>query len=270
VAVRILVEERLETAMFAYPYRAGWVEGAAADGVTLASPVSADVARSADLALIDAVTGLGLLDTHVIVRDIAITWRTASMLTLTTHTRPDEVEAVTASVAGVSLTGRAVAVAVVTQFYGITVRDWTTEAHPVGPEHVTITEGPAALVAEENEDFYQEDLGRAWYLLADKPLVTHVCVAPRQLLVSRPADLAAAVARLQAARETGLARARELRRDLSKAHGIDRETLTETLADQTHHLDDPSIDGLIELAGRAGLSIGAAAIRRAVVGIERG
>jgi hypothetical protein len=212
-------------------------------------------AGAATLALLDSVTALSLLPARVIVRDVAVVWRAASMLTLTTHARPDEVEAATVAVPGVSPAGRALAAAVLGPFYGIAVAGWSERAHPVDATHVTISEGPAALIAEADEERYQEDLGRAWFLLTDRPFVSHVAVAARQQIASDPPAVAAAVARLLAAREAGAARGRELRRDLSKAHGIDREALTETLAAATWALDDAAADGLAELARRSGLAL---------------
>jgi predicted solute-binding protein len=248
----IALEERLETAMLAYPFRAGWVE---ADGVTLAPSLGADDAGTATLALLDSVTALSLLPAHVVVRDVAVVWRAASMLTLTTYARPDEVESATVAAPGVSPAGRALAAAVLGPFYGIAVAGWSERAQPVDATHVTVSEGPAALIAAADEELYQEDLGRAWYLLTDRPFVSHVAVAARRQIAGDPRSVAAAMERLRAARDAGAARGRELRRDLSKAHGIDRETLTETLAAATYALDDAAVDGLAELARRSGLAL---------------
>lgn len=251
--------------MYAYPVTAGWVSG---DGILLANGLRPDAARSATIALIDSVYALTMLETHVILRDAGIVWRTASMLTMTTHIRPDEVEAATIAIPGISAAGRAVATAVVTPFYGISVTSWAEDERIVDESTAVVSEDAAALIADEDEERYQEDLGRAWYLLANLPFVSHVCVAPRALLASDPAAVAAAVERLDAAKAAGQERGRELRRDLSKGQGIDRETLTETLADQAYTLDDEALDGLVELAKRAGLDTSRDRIRRAVVRIR--
>jgi len=258
----LAIDDRLTTAMYAYPFTAGWVD---TEGVTLQQGLRPDLARQATLALIDSAYGLTMLDTHVIVRDAGIVWRTASMLTMTTHARPDEVDAATIAIPGVSAAGRAVATAVIAPFYGITVSDWAEDAREVDETTAVVTEDAAALIADENEDHYQEDLGRAWFLLANLPFVSHICVAPRALLASDPAAVAAAVERLNAAKAAGQERGRELRRDLSKGLDIDRETLTETLADQAHMLDDEAIDGLVELSRRTSLGVSRNAIRSAAV-----
>lgn len=258
----IAIDDRLTTAMYAYPAAAGWVE---TDGITLARGLRPDVARQATVGLVDSVYALTMLDTHVILRDAGIVWRTASMLTLTTNARPDEIEQATIAIPGISAAGRAIATAVITPFYGITITRWDEDERAVDETTAVVSEDAAALIADENEDHYQEDLGRAWYLLANLPFVSHVGVAPRALLASDPAAVATAVERLTATRATGQERGRELRRDLSKSLTIDRETLTETLADQTYSLDDEALDGLVELARRTGLGIPRDTIRSAAV-----
>jgi predicted solute-binding protein len=258
----LAIDDRLTTAMYAYPFTAGWVN---ADGVVLERGLRPSVARQATVALIDSAYGLTMLDTHVIVRDAGIVWRTASMLTLTTHARPDEVNEATIAIPGISAAGRAVATAVIAPFYGITVSGWSEEPREVDTDTAVIAEDAAALIADENEDHFQEDLGRAWFLLANLPFVSHICVAPRGLLASDPAAVSSAVDRLNAARAAGQERGRELRRDLSKGLDIDRETLTETLADQAFSLDDEALDGLIELSRRTSLGVSRNAIRSAAV-----
>ncbi len=258
----IAIDDRLTTAMYAYPISAGWVD---TSGVTLAQGLRPDAARPATIALLDSVYALTMLDTHVILRDAGIVWRTASMLTMTTHTRPDEVEQATIAIPGISAAGRAIATAVINPFYGITITRWAEDEREVDETTAVVSEDAAALIADESEDRYQEDLGRAWFLLANLPFVSHVCVAPRAMLASNPAAIAAAVERLNAAKATGQERGRELRRDLSKGLNIDRETLTETLADQTYVLDDEALDGLVEMAKRTGLGVSRNTIRSAAV-----
>lgn len=263
----IVLENRIETAMFAYPFTAGWID---ATNVQLIERVTPEHVSGSTLALLDSVVALTMLGSHVIVRDIAVVVSRASFLTLSTHARPDEIERVNVSVAGVSPTGRAIATAVLEPFYGIAIADWSEAPATVGPEQAVIEEGPAALVPAEDEEQYQEDLGRAWFLMTDKPLPTHLCLVPRSLLARDPAAASAAVARLMQARAAGEARGRELRRDLSNAHNLDRETLVETLAEQTYTLTDDALDGLAELSRRAGLGVTKNAIRGGAVALHRG
>lgn len=248
----LAIDERLETALFSYPVRAGWVDS---DGITLVPGLQASQAKQATVALLDAIVALGMLETHAIVRDAAIACRVDSMVTLTTPARPDEVDNVTLVVTGTAPASRALAQALLQPFYGITVREWSEEPRPVGPGVAVLADGPAGLRGPTDEAHYQEDLGHAWYLLAQRPFVSHVAVVPRALLVRDPATARAAVERLLAIRAAGEERARELRRDLAKTHAIDRELLVEVLADQTYTLGDEELEGLAELARRAGLPV---------------
>jgi len=252
--------------MFAYPCAAGWVE---MSGVELVDRVAPGQVVGASLAIMDSVVALTMLATHVIVRDIAVVVSRASFLTLSSHTRPDEIERIAVSVAGVSPVGRAIATAVLEPFYGISVSEWSEQSATVSRDRAVIDEGAAALVPAEDEEQYQEDLGRAWFLMTDKPVPTHLCLAPRSLLANDPAAASAAVARLLQARATGESRGRELRRDLSNAHNLDRETLVETLAEQSYTLTDDAIDGLAELSRRTGLRVTRNAIRSAAVALHR-
>lgn len=246
----IALDDRLETVMLGYPFSAGWIDASA---VTLTPYLPPSQAMNAHLALVDSIAALTMLRSHVIVRDLAVVCRHSSMLTLVTHTRPDDVEAVTLSIPGISPAGRAVATAVLEPFYGIRVAEWSEQEFPVDAGHASLAEGRQALIAIEDEAQYQEDLGRAWFLMTDRALVTHVAVAPRGALASAPGDVSEAVGSVQESLRTATARGRELRRDLSKGLGIDRETLTDTLADQTYTLDDDAVDGLAVLAARSGL-----------------
>ncbi len=206
---------------------------------------------------------------HAVVADLAVVARRATMLTLATHTRPDDVDDVAVSLAGVSPAGRAAALATLRAFYGIGAREWSDETFAVDAAHAVVSEGPAALIPIEDDEIYQEDLGRAWFLMTDTPFVSHVCVARRSLLTRDPVAVAEAVGRLAAALAAGNERGRELRRDLSKRHGIDRDLLVEVLADQEWELTAEGIAGLALLARRAGLTSGAN-LERAVVRVGRG
>jgi predicted solute-binding protein len=253
--------------MFAYPFVAGWTD---AQGIDLVERVAPSRVEGTTLAVLDSVVALTLLQTHVIIRDIAIVVSRASFLTLETHARPDEIESATVSIGGVSPVGRAIATAILQPFYGINVTDWAEEPFAVDDAHATISEGPAALIPAEDEDHYQEDLGRAWFLMTDLPLPTHLCLAPRSLLARDPAAINAAVSRLLEARAAGESRGRELRRDLSNAHNLDRETLTETLAELAYTVTDDALNGLAELSRRSGLGISKNAIKTAAVAVRRG
>lgn len=250
-AVPILIDGRLPACWFAYPVQAGWVEDGALSVVRDLAP--ATVRDQNAVALIDSLLASRLLDSHVVVRGFAVASRRASFLTLVTHTRPDDVDNVTISTPDVSLSGRGLAETTLPKFYGITVTDWSDERLAVNEQTAQLTEEAGALIPVDDSDHYQEDLGRAWFLLTDTPYVSHVCVAPRSMLTSDPASVVEALARLDESRQASEISARELRRNLSRDLGIDRDLFTETLADQTYTLDDPERAGLLGLWRNLGI-----------------
>lgn len=266
MAGTIVLDDRLETVMIGYPFSAGWIDSG---DVSLVPYLPPSAAGAASVALIDSIASLTMLRTHVIVRDVAVVCRRSSMLTLVTHTRPDEVEAVTVSIPGISPAGRAVATAVLQPFYGITVTEWSEDVHPVDGTHATLAEGAPALTPADDESVYQEDLGRAWFLMTDRPFVTHVVVASRAALAVDRSAVVSAIARLDESYRIATRKGRELRRDLSKGLGLDRETLTDTLADQTHTLDDDAVDGLAVLSARSGLRMSRRELLDSLVSIPR-
>ena len=265
--LEILIDDRLTTAMLAYPLRAGWLD---AENVQLVSGLTARAVRESNaLALVDSLAARTLLDTHVVVRDMAIASRRASFITFATHTRPDEVRSVTISTAGVSPATLALAQIVIPDFYGVLVADWTDTELVLTDATAQVSEGARALIPFEHDEWYQEDLGRAWLLLTDSPFVSHLTVAPRAVIAADPAAVGVAVARLSAAREAGRTRARELRRDISGELGIDREVLTETLADQIYELGKDELHGLTTLWRRAGLPASEKELRAALVTLRQ-
>lgn len=252
-SIPIVIDNRLTACWFAYPVEAGWLEG---EGIELERDLAPATVRDRNaVALIDSLAASRLLDSHVIIDRHAVASRRASFLTLVTHTRPDDVDNVTVSTPGVSLSGRGLAETVLPKFYGITVPDWTSEPLPVNESTALLTEEARALIPVEDAEHFQEDLGRAWFLLTDTPYVSHVCVAPRSELTSDPAAVVAAVARLRDARAAADSRARELRRNLSRDLGIERDLFTDTLADQTYALDDAERAGLLALWRDVGITI---------------
>ena len=249
--IPVLIDRRLTACWYNYPYQAGWIEANEVEVVR--DPLPSTIRDQSAVALLDSLAATRLLESHVIVSDHCVASRRASFLTIVTHTRPDEVDNVTVSTPDVSLAGRGVAEVVLPRFYGITVTEWTGERREVDESTALVTEGAEALIPVDEPDHYQEDLGRAWFLLTDTPFVSHVCVAPRSMLTSDPPAVITAVDRLELARQTSNERARELRRNLSRDLGVDRDLLTETLADQTYRLDDAERSGLLGLWKHLGI-----------------
>jgi len=260
----IVLERSLVTAAISYPFEAGWLDAA---GVNLVARLSTAEVKDAVVALVDSVDARALLATHAIVRGGALSSRRHSMLTFATHTRPDDVSDVSVVLDDVSAAGTAVAAIVIPDFYGITVRDWTIGSAAVSATTALVTEGAAALIPIEDDESYQEDLGRAWFLMTDTPFVSHVCMARRDLLATAPGTLAAHFGRIVAARDIARSRGRELRRNLSQDHGVEREVLTDALADQTDTLGTEEERGLLELWKRSGRPLGANDRRSAFVSL---
>jgi hypothetical protein len=259
----MLIDDILATAMLAYPYHAGWLD---AERVELVPGLTARLARESNgVAFIDSLAARTLLDSHVVVRDLALACRRASFITFDTHTRPDDVRAVTISAPGVSPATLALAQVVIPDFYGVQAQGWTDQELTLSDTVAQVSEGARALIPFEHEEWYQEDLGRAWLLLTDSPFVSHVCVAPRAAIATDPAGVAVAVAQLTSGLAAGRARARELRRDVSNALGVDRDVLTETLADQTWELGKDELHGLTTLWRRAGLPVSDKELRATLV-----
>ncbi len=257
---QLLIDDRLETAFLHHPLREGWVD---APGVQVQRVTAADAAQ-APLALVDSIVAAELASTHVVLRDIAVVWSTASLITLMTHTRPDEVEQVQVAFGDVAPAGRAAAIASVQPFYGIEVSEWVNAADgPVDATHARVEGGPAALIAvdETDQETYQEDLGRTWFLLTDLPFVSHVCICPAARLTSDPRAVAEDLAQLRALLDAGLERGREVRRDLAKQHGIDRDTLTESFSEVEWVVENDSLRGLRELYRRSMLATAANRMR---------
>jgi predicted solute-binding protein len=251
--IRTLVDDRLSDCWFAYPVQAGWEGTQSIELVLDLGP--AEVRKANAVALIDSLAATRLLDSHVIVSNHAVASSRASFLTIVTHTRPDEVDNVTVATPDVSLSGRGLAETTLPRFYGITVTVWSDKRLAVDASTALLTEGAEALIPVDEEDFYQEDLGRAWFLLTDTPYVSHVCVAPRSELTRNPAGVVSAVKRLDAARDAASDNARELRRNLSRDLEIERDLFTETLADQTHTLGEAERAGLLGFWKSVGVKI---------------
>ncbi len=88
--------------------------------------------------------------------------------------RPDEIDSASILLYDVSGTAELLARATIWPFYGIKAAAWSTEAN--GSAAITIVDGIAAL--EPVEAGFSEDLVRAWFILTDQPVVTHLLAVP--------------------------------------------------------------------------------------------
>lgn len=246
----IVIDAGLPAGRYNQPFRSGWLE--ATDVELRAAPSVAELRHFAGVALVDSVVAAALLDSWAILPGHAVASHRESMLNLVTDQRPDEIEQVVLATAGASESARALAEATLPRFYGITLTGWTDQPRTPDTGTVVLEEGAAALSGTEDDGMFHEDLGRAWFLLTQTPYVSHVCIAPRRLVEANPAGIAGVVATLHEARRLASERARELRRDLTREFGVDRELLVEVLNEQSNELGADELAGLKSLYSFSG------------------
>ena len=258
----ILIDDSLLTARFAHPFRAGWLD---ADAVALrALGSSADLRGFDGVALVDAVLAAALLESWVILPDHAVASRRESMLNLVSDRRPDGLERITLGVGGVSDVAQAVAGATLPRFYGIEITALSAAQVTPDAANAYLEEGAHALADVDDNGWFHEDLGRAWFLLTQTPFVTHICIAPRDHTVHNHDAVSATLEHIQLARDMSHERSRELRRDLTREHGVDRELLGEVLADQSNTLGVDERAGLKSLYSFSGRRAAADRLTRSI------
>jgi hypothetical protein len=107
--------------------------------------------------------------------------------------------------------------ALMRNFYGIDATAWIRDGNDpaVSQAQVVIVEGVEAL--REPEGGLSEDLVRAWYILHNQFVVSHLLLLPRE---GSPEDAEQVMMFLAAAREAGLGSRREWRPALAEREGI--------------------------------------------------
>jgi predicted solute-binding protein len=238
------LETNLNTSAISYPFQRGWID--TPDWLIPRDRVTPQMLQEEPAcALIDAVEALRLLETHTIVTDIALVSTHQSTIRMHTVKRPDEVEHAVVQLGEVSATAEAVARSTIHHFYGIDVVDWNRSRQS---GDVEILEGPEAL--RPAEDGYREDLVRAWFILTSLPLATHVFVASKNAVEEDPAAIEKMIDVLRRSVSVSEERRREVRRNLSEDYEVDRERLTDFLADQKPRLTKSGRKGWLDLANR--------------------
>lgn len=245
--MRLLIDDTLATAPFAYPLTAGWPTPA--NGPTVAARPrlrAADLAAD-DAALLPAAEIAHCQETHAVVPAVAIVLGAVGSVAMRTPVRPDEVERSPVRLLGTSGTAELLARATLRPFYGIEPTAWpATDDDPGAAEaQVSVVEGAEAL--RPTEAGFAEDLCRAWLILTDLPVVGHVLVAP---LAATPADLAPVLAALAALRQASQERRREWRSALAAAHDLPLDRLNAFFAGQRHALDPNDRRALLQLHQR--------------------
>lgn len=245
--IRCLVEENLTTALIADPIRQGWLDSA--DGLELAPSLTAEaVARAGGLALMGSVDACSVADRYTIITDVAVASRHNGAVALRTAVRPDELDAVTIELDGVSRTAEAIARATVARFFGLTVNEWTRGS---ASDEVVVLEHIDAFI-EEPEPVVVNDLVRAWFIMSGLPVATHVLVVPNDLLRTDPESVASVVDQLRTAATTGVERRREIRRNLHEHFPGDRDRLVAFHTEQSLSLTKTVRKGWLDLLRRVG------------------
>lgn len=239
-----LLEESVATALITWPLRQGWSDAPEVALEPVPGLTAEAVAAAGAPALLGSVDAALLLDRFSVVTDLAlVSWHTGP-IALWTPARPDEIDGVAVALGHVSRTAEALARATLHNFYGIGVTGWErglTEGQAV------IREGPGALQAAEDGEL--SDLVRAWFILSDSPVPTHVLVVPKAL-TETPQRVDAVVRALRQALEVGIERRREVRRDVADRFNLDRDRLVDFQNDQTHVLSKTARKGWLDLLRR--------------------
>lgn len=239
--MRLLLHDTLATAPFVHPLTVGWV-----------APVIPSEARSElravdvgpeDIALVPAPEIAALLATHTLGREAAVVAGPVGSIAMRVPVRPDEVERTPIRLWRTSGAAEVLARATLKPFYGIVPLAWTSD--DTAEAQVVVVEGAEAL--QPPEAGFAEDLCRAWFVLTGEPAITHVLAVPRAL---DRAALGPGLETLVALRDAGHERRRDLRRDLSDAHGLDRDRLTEFFAEQRLALEPADQRALLLLLQR--------------------
>lgn len=219
--MRLLLHDTLLTAPYVTPLSEGWVVPtipAATAPQLFAADLSGD-----ELVLIASAEVAALAETHVAVPDIAVVSQGEGAIAMRVPVRPDEVERSPVYLHEASGTAEILARATLEAFYGIPPALMTRK--PSADAQVVIVEGMDAI--REPEAGFSEDLCRAWFILTGEPVVTHVCLAPKD---ADREEVDAAAAQLRALFAVGHTRRKDVRQLHAERGGIERERLTALFA----------------------------------------
>ena len=246
--MRLLIDDTLVTAPFVAPLRAGWVTPAAGIAAEARPGLRAGAVGAADAALLPLPEAT-LLAGHALLPDVAVVADSVGAVGLRTPVRPDEVEATPVRMLETSETALVLARATLHPFYGIEATRWITESGD--PEtsraEVVIVEDADAL--REPEGGFSEDLCRAWFILHNQPVVTHVLVIPRELPLPERQDVTAFMTQ---ARSEGLDRRKEWRSEHAERQGVSSSRAGAFWAAQRYELQPADRTALLSLLQRGG------------------
>lgn len=241
--MRLLIDNTFVTSTYTVPLAEGWITPPDDIAVELITGLAGEEIGEADTALAPAIVVLSPRDSHEIVADFAVVADGVGAVAMRTPVRPDEITTTPVRLLD-AVGGELLARATLRPFYGIEPTGWIHE--PNSPEadraEVVIVEGAEAL--REPEGGYSEDLSRAWVILTEQPVVSHVLLAPR----NQPAEERRAILEfLEATRAEGVARRREWRMPMADREGIDRDRAGAFWGAQRLALEPADRDALLDL-----------------------
>ena len=232
---RLLIHDTLVTSPWA---RAGRDETAVP--VEARETLAAVDLGADDAAFLPAGELLDLHHSHRVVPDVAVVAGTSGTIRMRVPVRPDEIERSAVYLSEATRTAELLARALLRPFYGIVPTGWTRE--PAIDAQVVVLDGIAAL--EPPEAGFVEDLCRAWLILTDTPVVSHVLVVPMTWDRVRATPVLESLATLRAAGHRGR---RDIRAALVGDRGIDRDALADLLTEHKAALEPADRRALLML-----------------------
>lgn len=251
--MRLLIDETFATSTYTHPITSGDIAPPKNLDVALVSRLGPEAVGTQDAALIASPALLSLQESHLIVPDIAVVAQDTGAAAMRVPVRPDEIEATPVRLLDTGLLAEWLARALLRGFYGIKATAWVQDGDDpaVAQAEVVIVDGAEAL--REPEGGLSEDLVRAWYILHNQFVVSHLLLLPRDV---SPEHAEQVITFLAAARDSGLASRREWRPALAEREGIVSARAGAFWSAQELALDDDDRVSLLTLLneGRQGTS----------------
>ena len=219
--MQLVIDRGLATSFFWRPVEEGWAN--LSPEPVIEEALRADRVDANTAALIDGAEATLLAATHATDPRAGVVFDAASDFAVRFPVRPDEIDQSDVVLYHVSGTAEVLARATLWPFYGIKSGKWLAE--PSAGAQVTVIEGADAL--QPPETGVQEDLARAWFILTEQPVVSHLLVVPTGWSAAQRDQV---VEELVAARETGWERRRDVRAQISADAGVPADRLVELFA----------------------------------------
>ena len=251
--MHLLIDDTFATRTLTHPIATGEINPPAGLDVSLVPRLPPEMVGAQDAALIASPAVLYLQDTHLIAHEIAVVAQDTGAVAMRVPVRPDEIEATPVRLLDTGLLAEWLARALLQRFYGIEATAWVRDDNDpaVARAEVVIVEGAEAL--REPEGGLSEDLVRAWYILHNQFLVSHLLLLPRNAGLS---DVDQTLAFLAATRAAGLASRRDWRPQQAEREDIVSARAGAFWSAQELSLADDDRDSLLLLLneGRRGTS----------------